>query len=126
MASVGSPIRIRDGSIILISSVAFALIFAARLVFTNPVEPITFLMVVPIGLLGAQFCLRGGLIGAGIASGLVVLWDLLSHPVLSPFGYTSRFLVFFLTGLTVGLLTSAQRQIEDESNRLRLSPASLH
>jgi diguanylate cyclase (GGDEF)-like protein/PAS domain S-box-containing protein len=101
----------------VVATVLMAAIFVARLLVSDPTEPITFLMVVPIGLLAASFGLRGGVGGAFLASLLIFIWDEIANPVLTPFGYGARFVIFFLTGTTVGLLTSSRARLEEESSR---------
>jgi diguanylate cyclase (GGDEF)-like protein/PAS domain S-box-containing protein len=103
--------------LIALGLAAFAGIFAWRLAESDPREPISFLMVVPIGLLAAELGLRGGLLGAGIASSLVIAWDVLTDPHLSALGYSTRFIVFLASGVTVGLLTSSRRDLEEQSSR---------
>jgi diguanylate cyclase (GGDEF)-like protein/PAS domain S-box-containing protein len=95
----------------------FAGIFALRMAVSDPVEPVLFLMVVPISLIGVEFGLIGGTLAAALASILVIVWEVLGAPELSWLGYSTRFLVFFLSGLTVGALTSSRREKEDESQR---------
>ncbi len=55
--------RIQRGPVIALSMVLVVAILAFRFAIEDPSEPITFLMVIPIGLLAAEMGLRGGLIG---------------------------------------------------------------
>ncbi|MEA2434785.1 MAG: hypothetical protein QOG54_2242 [Actinomycetota bacterium] len=116
MGKSGIP-KVTRAFLIALSIVTFAVIFAIRLAVDDPSEPVAFLMVIPIGLLAVELGLRGGLAGAGVASALVVAWDLISHPDLSPFGFFTRFFVFLASGVTVGLLISARRELQEESSR---------
>jgi diguanylate cyclase (GGDEF)-like protein/PAS domain S-box-containing protein len=112
-----SPVRIPSSTLAATAIATFGGIFAFRLFTDDAAEPVMFLMVVPISLLAAEYGLTGGVVGAGVASALLVAWNLIGNPDLSTFGYSSRFLVFFLTGLTVGFLSSSRKQIETESSR---------
>jgi diguanylate cyclase (GGDEF)-like protein/PAS domain S-box-containing protein len=117
MPRFSGPIRASQPTFIGLGLAALVAIFIVRLLVDDPAEPIMFLMVVPIGLMAAQFGIIGGLAAAAIASALVIAWDLIGHPALSSFGYFSRFLIFGSTALTVGVFSSSRRQLEDESNR---------
>jgi diguanylate cyclase (GGDEF)-like protein/PAS domain S-box-containing protein len=117
MRRSNSPIRIPSATLAAAAIAAFAGIFTFRLLTDDAAEPVMFLMVVPISLLAAEFGLTGGIVGASVAFALVVAWDVIGNPALSTFGYSGRFLVFFLTGLTVGFLSSSRKQLETESSR---------
>ena len=97
--------------------VLFAVIMVFRFAVEDASEPISFLMVIPIGLLAVELGLKGGLIGAGLASALVVLWDVVSDPELTGLGFSLRFVVFFISGVTFGVLTQSRKELEGESQR---------
>ena len=109
--------RIRRGPLILFTAVLFVAIMAFRFTVDDATEPISFLMVIPIGLLAAEWGLRGGLIGAGIASALVVVWDAIAEPHLTPLGFSLRFLVFLASGVVFGVQAQSRAEIEGESRR---------
>ena len=111
------PWRVSRASLISLAMALFVAIFAARMLVEDPIEPITFLMVIPIGLLAAEFGLLGGLIGAAVASVLVVVWDLIVHPDLTVLGFSLRFLVFTASGLSIGFMAHTRDALESESSR---------
>ena len=109
--------RIKRGPVIALSMILVVAIMVFRFAVEDPSEPITFLMVIPIGLLAVEMGLRGGLLGAGLASALVVVWDVVAEPNLSFLGFSLRFVVFFASGMTFGILTQSRKEIEGESRR---------
>ena len=109
--------RIQHGPVIALSMVLVVAIMVFRFAVEDPSEPILFLMVVPTGLLAAEMGLKGGLIGAGLASALVVVWDVAAAPNLSFLGFSLRFVVFLASGVTFGILTQSRKEIEGESQR---------
>jgi PAS domain-containing protein len=117
MRRFDTPLRIPRATVAATAIAAFGCIFAFRLLTDDAAEPVMFLMVVPISLLAAEFGLTSGIVAAGVASALVAAWALIGNPVVSAFGYSARVLIFFLTGLTVGFLSSSRKQIETESSR---------
>jgi diguanylate cyclase (GGDEF)-like protein/PAS domain S-box-containing protein len=117
MRSPAGPLHVSRSPLVAISLLLFAAIFGVRLAVADPSEPIMSLMVVPISILAVEFGLRGGIAGAALGSFLVILWDLIDHPVLTPFGYIGRFFVFAVSGLIVGWLTSSRQRLAAESSR---------
>jgi len=109
--------RIQRGPVIALSIVLSVAIVAFRFGVEDPSEPIMFLMVIPIGLLAAEMGLTGGLIGAALASALVVVWDVVAAPNLTFLGFSLRFVVFLASGVTFGILTQSRKEIEGESRR---------
>ena len=109
--------KIQRGPVIALSMALVVAIIAFRFAVEDPSEPITFLMVIPIGLLAVELGLRGGLIGAGLASALVVVWDIAAAPHLLFLGFSLRFVVFLASGVTFGILTQSRKEIEGESRR---------
>src|SRR4051794_347162 len=56
------------------AAVAFAAVFVLALVIDDPRQAVTVLYVLPIALCALATGIRGGLVAAGVASGLVVVW----------------------------------------------------
>jgi diguanylate cyclase (GGDEF)-like protein/PAS domain S-box-containing protein len=109
--------RVDRRSVLGISLFLFASITAFRFSTRDPSEPIMYLLVIPVGLLAAEFRLKGGLLAAGFASGLVVLWDILASPELSSLGFSLRFIVYFASGITIGILAQTSEELRGESQR---------
>jgi diguanylate cyclase (GGDEF)-like protein/PAS domain S-box-containing protein len=95
----------------------FGVVFALRLSVDDPFEPILFLLVIPVALVAAETGLGGGLLAAAAASCLVVAWDVIADPPLTPIGFGARFVVYLVTGAFVGFLTWSRRELEAESTR---------
>ena len=111
------PWRISRGPLIALAVLLMAAIFVLRLAVDDPAEPITYLMVIPIGLLAAEIGIPGGLAAATLASVLVIVWDVIVQPNLTPLGFSLRFVVFLITGLSVGLMAHSRKEIEGEASR---------
>ena len=109
--------RFRRGPVIGFAMGLFLVIMAFRFTVEDASEPINFLMVIPIGLLAVELGLKGGLFGAGVASAFVVFWDAVADPELTPLGFSLRFVVFLVSGVTFGALTQSRRELEGESQR---------
>lgn len=110
-------LRISRTTVISVAVGLMLAVFLLRLSVDDPVEPIMFLLVVPIGLLAAEFGLSGGLAGAATASALVLAWDAIQAPELTWIGYSSRFVVFLVSGATIGALTQSRSELEQETTR---------
>lgn len=109
--------RFRRGPVIAFALGLFVAIAVFRFAVDDPSEPINFLMVIPIGLLAAELGLKGGLLGAAMASGFVVVWDAIADPQLTSLGFSLRFVVFLASGITFGAVTQSRRELEGESER---------
>jgi diguanylate cyclase (GGDEF)-like protein/PAS domain S-box-containing protein len=110
----------------VVAVVMFALVFALRVAVDDPAEPTLFFLVVPIGLISSEFGIRGGIVAAAGAFLLIVAWDLTTPPDLTPYGYIARGALFLLSGVTVGSLSSARRELEVQSTHWFEQSANLN
>jgi PAS domain S-box-containing protein len=73
------------------------------------------LFVIPVGVLGLRFGLRGALLGALGTVALVVAWDVLSGSVrLSPMGYVARAVGFVTLSAVLGAFVDRRGKLEAE------------
>lgn len=85
-----------------VAGVMFALVFALRLAFSNPLDAISMLYLFPIALVGMTKGRWGGVVAGLVAVGLVALWVLVTSTPLNPVGWISRALPMILMGLLIG------------------------
>jgi diguanylate cyclase (GGDEF)-like protein/PAS domain S-box-containing protein len=104
-------------ALLSVAALLFALVFAFRIAVNDPAEPILFFLLVPIGIVAAEFGLRGGMIAAAFGALLVLGWDLTTAADLTVYGYVSRVALFLLSGITIGSLTTRRKELEAESSR---------
>jgi DNA-binding CsgD family transcriptional regulator len=81
-------------------------IFALRLADQNEAGGILGLLVIPIGVLAAEFGWPGGVIAAAAALGLFAVWNDVEDAGAGPIGYLTRAVVFFGFAAAVGMLAS--------------------
>jgi hypothetical protein len=101
------------------AAVLFAVVTATAFAISDPAQAVAVLFVVPIALLALTDGRRGGLAGALVAAGLLVVWVVADDAVeLTVLGWASRLLAFFLIGGLVGHFEQrareAQRRLLDE------------
>lgn len=111
------PWRPKHAPVVALAALAFVAIAALRFAIRDANEPIAFLFVIPIGLVAAELGLKGGLLAAGSASAFLIVWDIAADPELTSLGFSLRFMVFFASGVTVGMLTQSRRDLEGETER---------
>jgi signal transduction histidine kinase len=80
----------------------FAAVFALRLAISDPGALLANLYAVPIALLAAALGLRGGLVAAAVAFGLVFAWGAVTDTHVGALGYSTRGAVFLTVGVVVG------------------------
>jgi diguanylate cyclase (GGDEF)-like protein/PAS domain S-box-containing protein len=71
----------------------------------DPGTPYTILYVLPIGLLGAAFGLKGGLLSAGVAVGSTAVWSSLAGVEIDFAGWLVRAITFAAVGAGFGVLS---------------------
>ncbi len=94
------------------------LITGLRLAVDNPIEAVGFLYVIPISLLATDLGLRGGLIAAGGALLLTIVWAIVQDVPLGVIGYGARAVTFVGIGIVVGLQSQRRIRIQERSDRL--------
>ena len=88
------------------SAMLFAAITALRFLAGEDLSsPYTVLYVLPVGLLGAAFGLKGGLISAGVAVALTVVWALIADVSIDFAGWAIRIITLGAVGAGFGLLS---------------------
>lgn len=97
--------------------VLFGAVFGLRIVISDPGELVGLLFVVPIALVAIEFGGVGGLVSAALASVAVLVWAIASGAEVSPLGYVTRLVTFFLLGGLVGHLSEQRARVSDESER---------
>jgi PAS domain S-box-containing protein len=108
--SAGSPWPSVAGALTL-----FVVVFALRQGDSMAANGEAVLFVLPVGVLGMRFGLRGGLLGALGTVAVVVGWDVLSGAVrLSAVGYVLRAVGFVVFGALLGAFVDRRGRLEAE------------
>jgi PAS domain S-box-containing protein/putative nucleotidyltransferase with HDIG domain len=97
--------------------IAFALIFAVRLIDGNASNAEGALYVIPVGALALRFGLRGGALGALLALALTVAWGLVDGVHFTTLGYATRALTIVALAMLLGVFVDRRRLLEAEINR---------
>ena len=87
MEHTSPPRSLRRAPVLVLAILSFVAIAGLRFAVEDPTEPVAFLMVVPIGLAAVELGLKGGLLGAGLASAFLVVWDAIADPELTSLGF---------------------------------------
>jgi diguanylate cyclase (GGDEF)-like protein/PAS domain S-box-containing protein len=95
----------------------FGAISSWRFAVEDPLAGIGFLYMVPISLLAVVFRIRGGLLGAGVAVALTVMWGETQFEHVSPSGYLVRAFAFAAVAVVVGWQVERRSRFEDEAAR---------
>lgn len=90
----------------------FAGVFALLFAVSDPVQAGSVLFVVPIALLALSDGLRGGAVGAAVASALLIGWVVADDVELGVLGWMSRLTSFAMIGLLVGRYEDVARTHE--------------
>ena len=109
-ASVQAPSPARRLAVLAAAAVLFAVTFAVRLAIKDPSALVANFYVVPIALLAIEFGTRAGVLGAGLALGLVFAWSALQTVHLGALGYTARGAALLVTGAVVGSFSERLRK----------------
>jgi PAS domain S-box-containing protein len=97
---------------IAMSLVLFAAVFALRLSDTSMSDAEGVLYIVPIGVLALRFELRGALVGALVALGLVVAWGQINGVHLLSTGYLTRAAALVGVAIIFGTFVEHRRRLE--------------
>ncbi len=97
--------------------IAFALIFAVRLLDDNAANAEGALFVIPVGVLALRFGLRGGAAGAVLALALTVAWALIDGVHFTTLGYATRALTIVALATLLGNFVDRRRKLEAEVSR---------
>jgi protein-histidine pros-kinase len=123
-AAGGSPkpprvLPSRRVSTLVAAALLFAGVFALRVLFNDPQQPISLLYAIPVALIAVEFGLVWGLAAATLALGLFALWEFTgSHGVdNTPVDYVVRGAVFFVLGGIAGALADRLRRLSAQSTR---------
>jgi len=100
-----------------LAAVCFVAVVALRIAVQDPSEPVALLFVIPIAVMAVEFGRMGGLVTAGLASLVFVLWAILSSADVSAIGYGTRLLAFLVLGGLVGHLTDQRARATAQSER---------
>jgi signal transduction histidine kinase len=108
------PLPIRSGVerrpvVLAAAAILFAAVFVLRELGSAPVDGRDLLYVVPVALIALELGLVAGLVAAGIATGLVMAWNLSSDADLGAAGILSRAVVFASIGLIAGRFSDRMR-----------------
>lgn len=114
---IGRRLQPQTPAVTAFATLLFVATFGIRLIVSDPDQPIMFLLVIPIGIIAAEHGLRGGFLAAAAATGMVIAWELIQQPQVSPFSHIVRLTVFLVSGLGIGALTSARRSSAAEADR---------
>jgi PAS domain S-box-containing protein/putative nucleotidyltransferase with HDIG domain len=104
-------------STLAVASIAFALIFAARVLDTNADNAEGALYVIPVGMLALRFGLRGGVLGALMALVLTAAWGLIDDVQVTTIGYATRALTIVALATLLGDFVDRRRKLEAEVSR---------
>lgn len=104
-----APSATRRAAIVLIATVLFAAVFAARVAISDPDALLANFYVVPVAVLAIEFGARAGLIAAGVAEALVPAWSVIDSVHVHPLGYIARGAAFVITGVVVGRFSERLR-----------------
>lgn len=104
--------NIQRGLFRTLAAALFAVVLALVFVVSDPVQAGTTLFVVPIALLALSDGVRGGVIGALVATALVLVWVLIDDVGLTVLGWGSRLASFAVVGLLVGRFEDLARTYE--------------
>ena len=77
-----------------LAALLFAVILALRFATHDPTELVSILFVIPIALLAVELGVVAGLLGAAVATGGVVVWEIAADADLNAVGYAARILAF--------------------------------
>lgn len=95
-----------------VAAALFSAILAVLFIVSDPVQAASALFVVPIALLALSDGVRGGAVGALVATGLVALWIQADDIGLNLLGWSSRVVPFVIVGLLVGRYQELARSYE--------------
>jgi DNA-binding CsgD family transcriptional regulator len=98
--------RFRRAAILILALFLGAGIFILRLADDNEANGILGLLVIPIGLVAAEFGWVGGAIAAAVSLGLFAIWNETHGLGAGPIGYLTRGVVFFGFAAAAGMLAS--------------------
>jgi PAS domain S-box-containing protein/putative nucleotidyltransferase with HDIG domain len=97
--------------------VAFAVIFAVRVLDADAGNAEGGLYVIPVGVLALRFGLRGGALGALLALSLTVGWGLIDGVHFTTLGYATRALTIVALAMLLGAFVDRRRILEAQINR---------
>ena len=94
----------------VMAAVAFVVIFLLRLAIEDPDEGVIFLMVLPIALLAVDHGVKGGLLGAALATVAMIAWIVVDDVNVGAVGVITRVVCFIAAGAGVGRLAEQRDQ----------------
>lgn len=104
--------RIGRRELLIASAVAFAAVFALALAIDDPRQAITVLYVIPIALWALAAGVRGGVLAAFVATGLLATWVFAVDDVeIGMSGWLSRMVAFFVIAVLVGRYEQLARTV---------------
>jgi signal transduction histidine kinase len=104
--TIASALAERQDTVLLaVGLCLLAGVSAARFVFPDPTNGVTLFAVIPVGLFGLIFGIRGGLAAAAMATSSFASWAILQHADIQAFGYLTRASGLLVTGVGVGYLS---------------------
>ncbi len=107
-----------DGWVALaVAGLLFAVVFVWRVQDADPASGVASLFAAPIMVLALRFGIRGGLVGAAVAVGLIAVWDAGWNPHLDATAYATRVVTYVAVGGCVGWFSGRLRA--ESAERLR-------
>ncbi|HYY73761.1 MAG TPA: hypothetical protein VE662_02975, partial [Solirubrobacterales bacterium] len=97
-------------TITLVAVAMFALLFALRMILAAHNQGILLFVAVPIALLGIEYEVVGGAVGASAAIILLAIYGIVDVPHLGVLGYSSVIVAFVLIGGVVGVMAQRLRR----------------
>jgi signal transduction histidine kinase len=96
-------------AIVGITTLLFAVTFAARVVINDPDALLANFYIIPIAVLAIEFGTRAGLLAAAVAEALVPAWSVIDNVHVHPLGYVARGAAFVITAIVVGRFSERSR-----------------